>query len=93
MSTRRHETPWSVAFVTIRRAPRRLGRATLQQVTPDEYPHLARVAREFIEAGTEYGAGFEFGLELILDGIERARAEAGPRDGPLRREAPSTGPG
>jgi AcrR family transcriptional regulator len=69
-----------------------VGQATLQQVSPDEYPHLARVAREFIEAGTEYGAGFEFGLELILEGIERARAEADPRDVPLGQEASSTGP-
>jgi AcrR family transcriptional regulator len=52
------------------------GQATLRQLTPDEYPHLTQVAREFIEAGTEYGAGFEFGLELILDGIERAQAAA-----------------
>ena len=70
-----------------------VGQATLQQVTPDEYPHLARVAREFIEAGTEYGAGFEFGLDLILDGIERAQAEAYARDMPLGREGRSTGPG
>ncbi len=56
------------------------GQATLQQLPPDEYPHLARVARAFIEAGVEYGAGFEFGLELILDGIERAqvRQQAAP---------------
>jgi AcrR family transcriptional regulator len=54
-----------------------VGLATLQQVPPDEYPHLARVAREFIEAGTEYGAGFEFGLDLILDGVERAQAVEG----------------
>jgi AcrR family transcriptional regulator len=53
-----------------------VGQATLRQVLPDEYPHLARVAREFIEAGSEYGEGFEFGLELILDGIERAQVEA-----------------
>lgn len=69
-----------------------VGQATLQQLPPDEYPHLARVAREFIEAGTEYGAGFEFGLELILDGIERAQAQADPREVPLGREARSTGP-
>jgi len=68
-----------------------VGQATLQQVTPDEYPHLARVAREFIEAGTEYGAGFEFGLDLILEGIEQALAEADPRDVQLGREARSTG--
>lgn len=64
-----------------------VGRATLQQLPPDEYPHLARVAREFIEAGTEYGAGFEFELELILDGIERARADADAVAVPVRREA------
>ena len=69
-----------------------VGQATLRQLLPDEYPHLARVAREFIEAGTEYGAGFEFGLELILDGIERAQAEADPRDVPLGRQTPPTGP-
>ncbi len=68
-----------------------VGAATLQQLPPDEYPHFARVAREFIEAGTEYGAGFEFGLDLILDGIERAQAESDRRDVPLGREAPSTG--
>jgi AcrR family transcriptional regulator len=54
-----------------------VGQATLQQLPPDEYPHLARVAREFIEAGSEYGAAFEFGLDLILDGIERAQAGLG----------------
>lgn len=56
-----------------------VGQATLNKLPPDEYPHLARVASEFIEAGTEYGAGFEFGLDLILDGMERALAEAEPR--------------
>ena len=56
-----------------------VGQATLNQLPPDEYPHLARVASEFIGAGTEYGAGFEFGLDLILDGMERALAEAEPR--------------
>ena len=67
------------------------GQATLQQLPPDEYPHLARVARAFIEAGIEYGAGFEFGLELILDGIERAqvRQQAEPTgDGPVAGAAP-----
>lgn len=66
-----------------------VGRATLQQLPPDEYPHLSRVAREFIEAGTEYGAGFEFGLELILDGIERAQVEPDSKNAPLGREAQS----
>ncbi len=62
-----------------------VGQATLRQLPPEEYPHLARVAREFIEAGTEYGAAFEFELDLILDGIERAQAEADSRNVPVGR--------
>jgi AcrR family transcriptional regulator len=69
-----------------------VGQATLRQVLPDEYPHLARVAREFIEAGSEYGEGFEFGLELILDGIERAQSLADPRDVSLEGETASSRP-
>ncbi|MDQ3937651.1 MAG: TetR/AcrR family transcriptional regulator C-terminal domain-containing protein [Chloroflexota bacterium] len=47
----------------------------LQELPADEYPNMARVATAFIESGADYGAEFEFGLDLILDGIERARAE------------------
>jgi AcrR family transcriptional regulator len=40
---------------------------------PDEYPHLVELAVEHImKPGYTFGAGFEFGLDLILDGLERA---------------------
>jgi AcrR family transcriptional regulator len=51
------------------------GEAMLQQLPADAYPATAQVASEFLASGADYAAEFEFGLDLILDGIERARAE------------------
>jgi AcrR family transcriptional regulator len=36
-----------------------------------QYPHLERVASELVGAGFRYGDEFEYGLDLILDGVER----------------------
>ncbi len=39
----------------------------------DEYPHLAELAAEHVlRPGYDYGDEFEVGLDLILDGLERA---------------------
>jgi AcrR family transcriptional regulator len=44
----------------------------LQQFPADQYPYLAETIAEVInKAGWRYADEFEFGLELILDGIER----------------------
>jgi AcrR family transcriptional regulator len=40
----------------------------------DEYPYLVEVAMELAKAGYDYATEFEFGLDLILDGLERYRA-------------------
>lgn len=41
----------------------------------DQYPHLIELAtRHVLRPGYSYGKEFEFGLELILDGLERALA-------------------
>ena len=46
----------------------------LKQMPPDEYPHLTELALEHVlRPGYDYGDEFEFGLDLILDGLERAR--------------------
>jgi AcrR family transcriptional regulator len=37
-----------------------------------EYPNVVRVSAERIAAGFNYGDEFEWGLDLVLDGIERA---------------------
>ena len=49
----------------------------LAQFRPDEYPHLTELAIEHVlQPGYDYGNEYEFGLDLILNGLERARAEA-----------------
>ena len=39
-----------------------------------DYPYLEEVATEMAKAGYDYATEFEFGLDLILDGLERFRA-------------------
>ncbi len=46
----------------------------LQQFPRDEYPHLAELTLEHVlRPGYNYSDEFEFGLDLILDGLERHR--------------------
>ncbi len=49
----------------------------LAQLSADEYPHLTELAVEHVlQPGYEYGNEYEFGLDLILDGLERTREAA-----------------
>jgi AcrR family transcriptional regulator len=52
------------------------GEAFIQQLPGDEYPHLSRVGAELVAAGFDYAGEFEFGLDLIIDGLARRRAGA-----------------
>jgi AcrR family transcriptional regulator len=46
----------------------------LQLVPAEEYPHLAEMfTQHAMKPGYDYGKEFEFGLDLILDGLERLR--------------------
>jgi AcrR family transcriptional regulator len=46
----------------------------LEQFPATEYPHLAELTTEHVMLpGYDYGDEFEFGLAMILDGLERAR--------------------
>ncbi|SEK85189.1 TetR/AcrR family transcriptional regulator C-terminal domain-containing protein [Rhodococcus maanshanensis] len=52
-----------------------LAQAILAGMPADEYPHLTELAVEHVlQPGYEFGNEFEFGLDLILDGLERASA-------------------
>lgn len=51
-------------------AQAQLGKTMLPQLRADEYPTMRRVALEFLAAGTDH-AVFEFGLDLLLEGLER----------------------
>ncbi len=47
--------------------------AFLKYFPTDEYPYLAELSVEHImKPGYDYGDEFEFGLDLVLDGLERA---------------------
>ncbi len=49
----------------------------LQQMSPDQYPHLTQLTVEHVlQPGYDYGDEFTFGLDLILDGLDRARNTA-----------------
>jgi AcrR family transcriptional regulator len=49
----------------------------LRHVPADAYPHLAELAvRHVLRPGYNYADEFAFGLELILDGLERLRDPA-----------------
>jgi AcrR family transcriptional regulator len=49
-----------------------MAQAMLEHFPVDEFPHLAAFTREHVmRPGYDFGAEFEFGLDLILDGLER----------------------
>ena len=50
----------------------------LAQLPADEFPHMTRMIVDYaLEAGYDFSAEFEWGLDLILDGIERALHRSG----------------
>jgi AcrR family transcriptional regulator len=54
-----------------------MAQAMLAHFPVDEFPHLAAFTREHVmRPGYDFGAEFEFGLDLILDGLERHSARS-----------------
>ncbi|MGP3927399.1 TetR/AcrR family transcriptional regulator [Streptomyces sp. 8N616] len=54
-----------------------LAQAMLAQFPADQYPHLAELTTEHVlRPDYDYGNEFEFGLDLILDGLERTSVTA-----------------
>ena len=52
-----------------------LAKMMLAQFPADTYPHLAEFTFEHImKPGYDFGEEYEFGLDLLLDGLERAHA-------------------
>ena len=62
------ETPAEYAEVVAARAQ---AIAEQHPFPADEYPHLFEIVVEFGKSGYDYSEEFRFGLDLILDGIER----------------------
>jgi AcrR family transcriptional regulator len=53
-----------------------LAAAFLRDFPAEEYPDLAEHIRQHMEPSDEHQRAFEFGLDLILDGLERLRDAA-----------------
>jgi len=63
-----------------------LAQTIMQRFPADEYPHLTELTVEHVlQPGYDYGNEFEFGLDLILDGLERACNATSPRAAGSRR--------
>jgi len=51
-----------------------VSRMIMARFSSGQYPHLTELAVEHVlQPGYDYGNEFEFGLDLILDGLDRAR--------------------
>ncbi|MGA2322185.1 MAG: TetR/AcrR family transcriptional regulator [Solirubrobacteraceae bacterium] len=54
-----------------------VAQSIMANFSPGEYPHLTELAVEHVlQPGYDYANEFEYGLDLILDGLERARETA-----------------
>ena len=52
-----------------------LAEGILRQLPADKYPHFAEMITEYaLKPDYDYAREFEFGLDLILDGLERLRS-------------------
>jgi len=62
-----------------------------RQFPADAYPHLTELTvQHVLQPGYDYADEFEFGLDLILDGLERVRdCSTGGRTAPGRCLAPA----
>jgi AcrR family transcriptional regulator len=54
-----------------------LAQTIMAEFPADAYPHLTEMAvQHVLRPGYDYGNEYQFGLDLILDGLDRARATA-----------------
>jgi AcrR family transcriptional regulator len=55
-----------------------MAEAILAYIPPETYPYLHRMASHAMQVGYDNEADFDFGLEIILDGLERTLDESRP---------------
>jgi AcrR family transcriptional regulator len=66
----------SLPFDTLEQA-QEVGRQMFARMPPGAFPHLVELTVEHIlQPGYDYGDEFEYGLDLVLDGLDRALGEA-----------------
>ena len=57
-------------------SPEERAEAMLEFIPAEQYPYLHRMASHAMEVGYDAEADFDFGLEIILDGLERTLGES-----------------
>jgi AcrR family transcriptional regulator len=71
-------TLWAAAYTTMAKANPDLAENFLRKLPLSEYPDFAEHAQQHIKkSGPKDKSEFEFGLDLILDGLERMRDATG----------------
>jgi len=53
-----------------------VARSMLEPFPAEEYPNMVAIIEHAMQPGYDFGDEFEYGLDLILDGLERAWEEA-----------------
>lgn len=60
-----------------------LANPILANLPADRYPHFVELAVDHVlQPGYDFGEQFDFGLDLILDGLERAKRRRAPAEAP-----------
>lgn len=77
-------TLWEAGYSAVKEDVADLAQTILRELPVDEYPYFAEHVEQHITKSVR-GSGFEFGLDLILDGLEKIRAAASRRSGSTRR--------
>jgi len=67
---------WVLPYLQVEREQPELAQQFLENFPHADLPHLAEHIKEHVEDRPGDTSEFEFGLELILDGLERLRAPA-----------------
>jgi AcrR family transcriptional regulator len=57
-------------------SPEQMAEAFLASIPAEKYPNLNRMASHAMESGYDAEADFDFGLDIILDGLERILDES-----------------
>jgi AcrR family transcriptional regulator len=57
-------------------SPEEMAEAILASIPAEKYPYLHRMASHAMESGYDAESDFDFGLQLILDGLERILDES-----------------
>jgi AcrR family transcriptional regulator len=69
-------TLWQVSLPFETEDLAQIGAAFLRELPADEYPYFFEHVMQHLEPSDEDQSAFEFGLDLILDGLERLRDSA-----------------